>query len=274
MKPIEAETCVDAWLQACDYLLGQPAWRGYSLVLEITNPMALPAGDRASYDLVDAFLIEKGGLPVNTVVNTIFPARHYLRHGANGLYDCYINEIYPGISQHPDFSWGTYFFRLVQREDRNGKKIYPLNDLVDKLKSQLAQSGPNRAVYELSSFDLFLDIPIYDPGSDRKRPLGGPCLTHLSFAIGTNKNLLLTAFYRSHFYVQRALGNLFGLAHLQNFVAEQTGLVVGPLVCISSMAQLDISSGQWGKNDVKNLISACHKARNDALGNEPQQRAV
>ena len=251
MKPIEAETCVDAWLQGCDYLLEQAAWRGYSLVLEITNPIALPAGDRASYELVDAFLTEKGGLPVNTVVNTIFPARHYFRHGANGLYDSYINKIYPGISQHPDFDWGTYFFRLIQREDRNGKTISPLNDLVEKLKSQLATTAPNRAVYELSSFDLFLDIPIYDPGSDRKRPLGGPCLTHLSFSIGYDKNLLLTAFYRSHYYVQRALGNLLGLAHLQNFVAEQTGLAVGPLVCISSMAQLDISSKKRGKNDVK-----------------------
>jgi hypothetical protein len=85
--------------------------------------------------------------------------------------------------------------------------------------------------------------------------------------------LLLTAFYRSHYYVQRALGNLLGLAHLQNFVAEQAGLAVGPLVCISSMAQLDVSSGQWGKNDVKNLINECHKVRATGLGNEPQLQA-
>lgn len=69
------------------------------------------------------------------------------------------------------------------------------------------------------------------------------------------------ALYRSHWYVQRALGNLFGLAHLQHFVAQETGLELGPLVCISSVAQLEVQSGKWGKDAVKDLISRCHAAR-------------
>lgn len=257
MKSIEADTCVRAWLEACEYLLEQPHWRGYSLVLEISDPIALPANDRAAYHHLDRFLIESGGFPLNTVINTIFPARRFSRHGAEGLYDCYLNEIYPEIRKHPDFDWGTYFFRLIRWVDHDSKTINPLDDLVHKIRSQLSQAGPNRAVYELSSYDPFLDVPVYDPGYDRKRPLGGPCLTHLSFKIGPDKSLLLSAFYRSHYYVQRALGNLLGLAHLQNFVAEQTGLVVGPLLCISSMAQLEVSSGKWGKNDIRRLIEGC-----------------
>lgn len=71
---------------------------------------------------------------------------------------------------------------------------------------------------------------------------------------------MLTAFYRSHFYVQRALGNLFGLAHLQNFVAEQAGLEQASLVCISSMAQLDINGGHWTKDEIRDLIRRCHEA--------------
>jgi hypothetical protein len=50
----------------------------------------------------------------------------------------------------------------------------------------------------------------------------------------------VTGVYRSHYYVQRALGNLFGLAHLQHFIAQETGQKMGPLVCHSSMAQLDL----------------------------------
>jgi hypothetical protein len=117
--------------------------------------------------------------------------------------------------------------------------------------------------------DPLLDIPIYDPATDRSRPIGGPCLTHISVKLTADRRVMLTGFYRSHFYVQRALGNLFGLAHLQNFIAEQTGLMMAPLVCHSSMAQLELKARKksvsehhkWGKADVRDLIARCHAAR-------------
>lgn len=37
MKAIEAQTCVDAWLQASAFLLQQPDWRAYTIVLEIAE---------------------------------------------------------------------------------------------------------------------------------------------------------------------------------------------------------------------------------------------
>jgi hypothetical protein len=87
VKAIEATTCVDAWLQACDYLLTRSAddWRAYTLVLEIAQPIALPEEDRAIVTLVDRFLASRGGLPINSVVNTLFPASLYQRYGATGL---------------------------------------------------------------------------------------------------------------------------------------------------------------------------------------------
>ncbi|MEX0697742.1 MAG: hypothetical protein WEB85_03110 [Dongiaceae bacterium] len=94
MKAIEADTCVDAWLRASTFLLDQPDWRAYTIVLEIANPLALPPRDRAIHDIVDGFLRRKGGLPISTVVNTIFPAQLYERYGAAGVY-----EQYPAI--HP-----------------------------------------------------------------------------------------------------------------------------------------------------------------------------
>jgi hypothetical protein len=266
MKAIEAQTCVEAWLRACDYLLSrdQEDWRAYNVVLEVAEPLALPEGDRAVVSLADTFLTTRGGLPINSVVNTIFPALLYQRHGATGLADRYLTEIYPAVKRHPDWQWGTYAQRLFQRIDHTGSDVKPLETLVNKLRSQLALNGPQRAVYELGTVDPFMDIPIYDPASDRNRPIGGPCLTHLSVKLTADRRVMLTGFYRSHFYVQRALGNLLGLAHLQHFIAKETGLELGPLVCHSSMAQLELQSRKWGKADVAGLIGQARAVRQPA----------
>jgi len=266
MKAIEAPTCVDAWLQACDYLLSRTAdgWRAYTLVLEIAQPTALPESDRVVAAVVDQFLKTHGGLPINSVVNTLFPAALYQRHGAAGLAQRYLTEIYPAIKRHPDWKWGTYAQRLFQRLDQSGTDIKPLETLIAKLKSQLALPGPQRAIYELGTLEPLLDLPIYDPVMDRTRPIGGPCLTHLSVKLTADHRVMLTGFYRSHFYIQRALGNLLGLGHLQHFIAKETGLEVGPLVCHSSVAQLDLKSGRWGKRDVTELITQAHAVQQSA----------
>jgi hypothetical protein len=266
MKAIEGATSVDAWLQACDHLLTMEgdAWRDYEVILHIRNPLSLLPEEKAIVGVLDRFLVDHGRLPFNTVVNTIFPAQLYARHGAQGVYERYLTEVYPQIKEHPDCSWGTYAQRILCRTDANGATIYPLRDLVEKLKVQLNMKGANRGVYELGILDLFLDIPIYEPGSDRNRPLGGPCLSHLTFKLGPDRALHLTALYRSHWYVQRALGNLFGLAHLQHFVAQETGLKLGPLTCVSSVAQLEVQARSWGKKDVRDLIARCHATRRRA----------
>jgi len=75
---------------------------------------------------------------------------------------------------------------------------------------------------------------------------------------------MITGVYRSHYYVHPALGNLFGLVHFQHFNAQEAGLQMGPLVCHSTVAQLDVKPGKWGKEDVRKLIGACAAARRPA----------
>lgn len=226
--------------------------------------MALRPEEKQIVETLNGFLTDHGGMPFNTVVNTIFPAQLYARHGAVGVYDKYLTEIYPKIKQHPDCSWGTYAHRILCRSNSDGSTVYPLRDLVEKIKVQLGLPGPNRAVYELGVIDLFADIPIYEPREDRTRPIGGPCLSHISFHLGPDRKLMLTGLYRSHWYIQRALGNLFGLAHLLHFVASEVGLTVGSLTCVSTMAQLDVQANKWGKNAVRDLIGRCHTAQSSA----------
>ena len=102
--------------------------------------------------------------------------------------------------------------------------------------------------------DMLTDVPIFDPALDSKRTMGQPCLAHLSFKLRADKGVMLTALYRNHYYVQRALGNLIGLSQLLYFVARESGLTAKSLVCHSTFARLDTDKG-WSLTAVKELLS-------------------
>ena len=56
------------------------------------------------------------------------------------------------------------------------------------------------------------------------------------------------------------LGNLLGLSWLLYCVAHETGLGIGTLTCISSMAQLE--TGAWSKSALKTMLAECADAYN------------
>ncbi len=106
------------------------------------------------------------------------------------------------------------------------------------------------------------DVPIYDGALDRKPTYGNlPCLSHISIKVDNGK-VRLNATYRSHYYMQRLLGNLIGLGRLQFFLAREAGLEVGPMTINSTFARLDTGANNgkdchWGVNDISTLLAAC-----------------
>lgn len=74
---------------------------------------------------------------------------------------------------------------------------------------------------------------------------------------------MLTAFYRNHYYVERALGNLIGLSQLLYFVARESGLEPRGLVCHSTFARLDFDGG-WTVSEVDSLINNCNELAKNA----------
>lgn len=253
---IEAKTCPEAWLKAADCLLKQEDYTTHSMILDIETPLMMTAADFFIFDQVDEFLRKHKRFPVVTVAGTIFPGGLYQKHGPKGVYEVYPDEVYPKAKEQ----WGTYAFRMVRRQRADGTTMNPLQVLVEKLQRQLKSTHPLRAAYELNTVDCFADIPLYDAAADSTRTLSQPCLSHLSFRIKNGNSLMLTTLYRSHYYVQKTLGNLLGLAQLQGFVAKEAGLGVGPLICHSSFAMLERDTGEWGKADVERLVKNCHKA--------------
>ena len=258
VHPIEADSCPQAWLEATEHLSSHKH-AAYNLVLAVRHPEVLTAADFDIHDRVDRFLRQHDRPPLATVAGTIFPANLYLHGGAEELYT--YPQIYPKIQSQ----WGTYAIRMLRRSttEKGGRhaEINLLQIIVEKMKKQLA-GGRMRAIYEANMVEDadYLELPIYDAGRDAKGTRGQPCLSHLSFKLLTDDRVMLTVLYRYHYYVEKALGNLLGLSQLLYFVAKETGLGVGPLVCHSTYAVLDTEGG-WRIGDVKQLVADCHRQR-------------
>src|SRR5690606_18205446 len=102
-----------------------------------------------------------------------------------------------------------------------------LEKIIEKLVAVREGSVSNfKAAYELGVSDpqtdlmnryneIGFELPTYNSAVDRHMYMGSPCLSHLTFKLMDGK-LDLTAIYRSHYYAERALGNLIGLAQLQS----------------------------------------------------------
>jgi hypothetical protein len=255
MKMIPASTMAEAWLQACQHLVALSQWTDTTVVLLIEQPTLVRVNDQAVSSELDRFLSAHGQFSNHTVAETIFPGYEYVRHGVDGVYRVYPEEIYPQIEHHPDMRhWGSYAYRLLRRRGADGTMYNPLEYCVEKMKDV----RPKRAAYEVG-LGFGFDLATYDDDTDRPDRMGGPCLSHLSFKFIGGK-IHLTALYRSHYYVHRAFGNLLGLARLQSFVADQVGAEVGPLVCHSTMAVVEHGNPfAWNKAAVRDLLAECDR---------------
>ena len=125
-------------------------------------------------------------------------------------------------------SWGTYFRRMTYY-DGGGK---PVNQLENVIRAINTRENVSKAA---------LTIVIQKPGGETTRPLGGPCLNYLAIQAERNADttLGLLAVYRNHDFLQKAYGNYWGLCNLLRFLAKETGMVAGPVTCISSHAYVD-----------------------------------
>lgn len=238
------------WLAAVQHLEAHGR-RDHNVLLEIADPTALTAGDRAAVAVVDEMLRKHCDLSVQTVAGTIFPYRLYLKVGAEELPTRFLAIM--ARAQEPG-TWGTYAMRLMRRPGKNaGTFINPLQIVVAKLRTAAGSGKGYQSNYELGVHapsdvvddNAFGEVPLYCPTRDGRMVSNYPCLSHLTFKLEGKRTLNLTAIYRSHYYLQRALGNLIGLSQLMRFVAKEAGVQVGRLTCISTDAHLDYSES-WG----------------------------
>ncbi|TLX56968.1 hypothetical protein DN824_13090 [Stutzerimonas nosocomialis] len=243
---------VQAWLAGIRYLESQKNHDATNVILEVTSPQAATSEDRQVVISVSQALRQRNAeRTVMTAAGTIFPQTIYKRYGRPGWYAHYKTIMARGMAPR---SWGTYALRMIERKDESGVTFNPLEKIIEKL-AAIRTKNLNRyvAAYELGVCDPAVDLaedlngvgfelPTYDPSSDRHKYYGSACLSHVTFKLMHGK-IDLTAIYRSHHYAQRALGNLIGLAQLQQYVATESGYEAGTLTCISTYAKLDDGFG-------------------------------
>lgn len=259
------KTLAASWLAACEHLALVPGHQDFTVLLHIEEPLLVRPADRQAARTLNKFLVDHGAYGTHTVAETIFPGYEYMRRGAAGVY-AYPEAIFSRVKAHDESTWGTYAQRMLNpRKDYKGRTYVPLEACIKKMKDKV----PWKAAHELGFFDLAL----YEDDQDRTHRRGGPCLSHLSFKVMPEKRLQLTAMYRLHYYVERAYGNLLGLARLQTFVAQEVGLSVGPLVCHSTMATLD-QEGGWKMGEIKALIANCRAEYTSTVPNPSAENNV
>jgi thymidylate synthase len=235
-------SCGRAWVAAASAVI-EAGDESYNVVIDVDDPTKFDERDNAVITLVDSFLRERDLNPIATVANTIFPESLYRKYGSPKFYTEYHTQVFDKLTTSKQ--WGRYFERITRRQDAEGGSFNPLQELIEKLKKQKNSDHRYKSVYELA---------IYDPLLDRKYLRGGQCLSFLSFKMHKERGLTLTAIYRNQTYITRCLGNLIGLGLLQEFVAKEAGLGVGPLTCISTHAEIDVGKG-WGIADARELVN-------------------
>jgi hypothetical protein len=243
------ERIVPTWVAAIR-LLHKEGPQLRNIVLEVQSPTLITGEDRTVLDSVDAAVRAHADVSVKTVAATIFPQALYRRYGRPRMYKELLDALGKGKAKG---TWGTYAQRMMQRKGRGPKPVNPLDQIVAKLERATTTGKPYQAVYEMGVFepseDLdegsqpFCELPLYDVARDGAMVSNMPCLSHLSFK-KSGSSVDLTAVYRSHYYCERALGNLVGLSQLLNFVAKESKHTVGTLTCVSTHAVLDIKA--WG----------------------------
>ena len=256
-----ATTCATGWLTAAQTLVAA-GYEAYNVIVDIDDPVRHTSEDRAMIMTVDAFLRERCAYPIATVANTIFPQDLYRRYGP----DHFRAEYLRGFDSLRKRGWGRYFERLTRWRTEDGRTLDQLNGLIAALSGQLERNTRRfKSIYE---------VTLVDPSRDKFRERNRQCLSFLSFKLHPDRGLTLTAIYRNHHYVARALGNFIGLGNLMAYVAKQVGTTVGPLTCISTHAELDVASVQtasdeqakagssWGLRDVRELVANAAAARN------------
>ncbi len=251
--PIDPQpTNVQGWLAAA-IAVRERGGEAHNVIIDIADPLAETEIDVVIIREVDAFLRSHRRNTLSGVANTIFPQSTYDRHGPEDFYGVYRDTVLPRVKQMTR-DWGRYFDRLTAWKKVEGtqvKIINPLDDLVQFMKTQVASDRTYRNTYEMT---------IYDPARDAGKVANRQCLSFISFKLTHHNQLLLTVMYRNHAYVARGLGNFIGLGRLMAFVADQTGVTLGSLTCISTHAEID-----HGKNTRDGVVEGWTLAEANAL---------
>lgn len=232
-----------AWARAFLEVMKPGVTRVAPLVVTVAEfEDEVPVENEQIRDRLDAELANLGLKSVATVANTLFPSSLWNPDAdvnADLLYERY-ERIWPWIKR--DNKRGGYFRRLTAYQPKNWEGE-PINQL-DHI-SETYRRGVRRGTA--------LQAGIIDPTRDHVHTirLGFPCLHQVGFT-PDKEGLIVTGYYGSQYLVQRAYGNFLGLCRLGRFMADQMGLELVRMTCVSGTA---VKDSNVRKADIKGLAA-------------------
>lgn len=220
---IQSANCITAWRDACWYIL--QSGDGFNMMVHIHTPLNYTSAQIA--EITNSGLISKQA--IEDVVNTIFPFKLHSRNVAltnSGFYDLHERIYLRGKTMHSKNRgrWGNYFLRFTKF---GAQKKNQLQAIIDGIN--------NRSNNQAACYMMHVSSIDYD---NNTRVIGNPCLQYVQFGV-YNGSLNMTAVYRNHDFLTKALGNYIGLSNLLKFVCDQTGSNMGSLSCQSIHYYLD-----------------------------------
>lgn len=205
------------------------AWRlGVAKILEEREIFSLVTtiGDPTKFNpkWLEAHSPNKRGLngdELADVIKTIFPyTLHSTCTDRIELYDSYLRRHDRAMRfRRNRGTWGTYFERLIRFPGAQG--VNQLETAISKLTSWQTRSTTG-LVFHLAT-----------PTVDTPRTRGGPCWHYGEIIWRADSTLDLVAVYRNHDFMNKAFGNFLGLGMLLKFLASESGLKTGKLICHS-----------------------------------------
>ncbi|GAA4369633.1 hypothetical protein [Agromyces bauzanensis] len=257
----------EAWVEVLEAMNAEPD--GTATNVMVTIPAPSSADQVAVRRVLDEELRKRGNHEVSTVANTLFPSAFYmppdfawspelpqaqvdeLDAAASSLYAEYL-EILPLLTRVQANKGGTYFSRMIAWPGKVGPGTNQLHERVTYLRSELTHGRRTSNASDLVIAGDGEGVGIQEYAATDRRTRGFPCLVHIDLSVHKG-TLALTAIYRHWHLITRAYGNMLGLARLQEFMCQQTGLAVGELVVIAGYANAEHSE-YGGRSGVTALL--------------------
>lgn len=208
---IKSNNCLTAWRDVCQYILTNGD--GFNMLVQIENPLSYSPEQLT--EITNSAVIS--ATAVSNVINTIFPAKLRSRNlnlSNQQFYDKHEQIYLKGKKVHRKnrSRWGTYFLRFTKFGTGSKNQLQPIIDGINN------RANNQKACYimHVSSIDL----------DNNTRVIGNPCLQYVQFGVYNNA-LHLSAVYRNHDFLTKALGNYIGLSKLLEFVCSETNSRIG-----------------------------------------------
>jgi hypothetical protein len=228
MPEITESNVSQAWLRVVRLAAASPQGEVSNLVVNIPITTKGTQEDVELRTALDEALEMNGNFTVATVANTIFPISLWHRKRPRRiLFERYL-RLWPRISRFRHNRRGTYFQRLIGYPEFSEASFNQLEFVITAYRNRTRRRSALQCGILAPNFDL------------NATPFQGfPCMQQVAFLPEGRDGLRISALYPMQYLWARAYGNYIGLINLGTFMANQMGLKLTAMTCVSLIAKLD-----------------------------------